>query len=237
MRIMWLHRRPSFLKPTDTSVNPGVPMSRLFVVIPAAGHSRRMGEPKLLLDLGGEPVIVRLLEALLSSPDVNRIIIVVRKSDEGLLKVLEQHAEYRLTIVTPETDPPEMRDSVELALATLDLWESPQHDDSWALIPADHPLLGAETFQKLCESWKKSSAEILKPTIGEQGGHPTFFRWPIADEVSNLSADQGLNAVVRADPDRVQEQISDAEELLFDLDTPEDLDRAREWWSRQQTQD
>lgn len=232
---MWPLPPHWFLKPTDTSVNPGVPMSRLFVVIPAAGHSRRMGEPKLLLDLGGQPVIVHLLETLLSSADVHRLVIVVRRQDEELLNVLEQHADERLSILTPEIDPPEMRDSVELALAALDLWESPQADDSWALIPADHPLIAVETFQELCERWRESSAAILKPTIGERGGHPTFFRWSLADEVRNLPPDQGLNAVVRADPDRVQEQISQAEELLFDLDTPDDLDRAREWWSRRQS--
>ncbi|MBD3672605.1 MAG: NTP transferase domain-containing protein [Planctomycetaceae bacterium] len=212
-------------------------MSRLFVVIPAAGHSRRMGEPKLLIDLGGKPVIVRLLDALLSSSDVHRIVVVVRRSDEGLLEILEEYSDDRVTVLTPEFDPPEMRDSVELALAALDLREDPRPDDSWALIPADHPLIAAETFQALCRSWKESSAEILKPSIHQQGGHPTFFRWSLADEVSNLPADQGLNAVVRADPERVEERISDAEELLFDLDTPEDLDRARQWWSRRGSPD
>ncbi|MDC0308322.1 nucleotidyltransferase family protein [Planctomycetaceae bacterium] len=207
-------------------------MSRLFVVIPAAGHSRRMGEPKLLIDLGGKPIIVHLLETLQASSAVSRIVIVARSDDTNLLEVLEQHAHERLTVITPTEDPPEMRDSVELALAALDLWESPTWEDSWALLPADHPLITPETFQKVCQAWKDSSAEIFIPTVNETGGHPTFFRWPVSEEVAKLSSDEGLNSIVRAFPSRVVHWPTDANELLFDLDTPEDLERVRQWWSQ-----
>ncbi|MFT4555717.1 MAG: CTP:molybdopterin cytidylyltransferase MocA, partial [Planctomycetaceae bacterium] len=33
----------------------------LFAIVPAAGLSRRMGQPKLVMDLGGKAVIERLL--------------------------------------------------------------------------------------------------------------------------------------------------------------------------------
>lgn len=207
-------------------------MSRLFVVIPAAGHSRRMGEPKLLIDLGGKPMIAHLLETLQASSDVSRIVIVARSDDSDLLEVLKQHAHKRLTVITPVEEPPEMRDSVELALAALDLWESPTWEDSWALLPADHPLITPETFQNLCQGWKDSAAEILIPTVNEKGGHPTFFRWPVSEEVARLPSDEGLNSIVRSHPSRVVNWPSNAEELLFDLDTPEDLERVRQWWSQ-----
>jgi molybdenum cofactor cytidylyltransferase len=212
-------------------------MSRLFVVIPAAGHSRRMGEPKLLLDLGGKPIIVHLLESLLASTDVSRIVIVVRQDDRELLELLEQNAHERVTLITPASDPPEMKDSVELALAALDLWETPTWEDSWALIPADHPLMAPETFQELCEAWRDSPAKILIQTVEGEGGHPTFFRWPISEEVARLPADQGLNTIVRAYESRVERWETTAEELLFDLDTPADLERARQWWSQRQSND
>lgn len=53
------------------------------VVIPAAGSSNRMGEGinKLLLELGGMPVLARTLLAFERCPLVNEIVVVCRESD------------------------------------------------------------------------------------------------------------------------------------------------------------
>lgn len=211
-------------------------MSRLFVVIPAAGHSRRMGVPKLLLELGGRPVIVHLLESLISSASVTQITIVVRAEDKNLLRVLQDLSEARLQVIVPDVDPAEMRQSVELALSSLRAHQKPEPEDAWALIPADHPLLSPETFEQLTNRWQVCKAPILIPTVKGEGGHPTFFRWPLADEVSNLPAGLGLNALVGTDSSRVERVEIDAEELVFDLDSPEDYERAKLWWAAREAE-
>ena len=55
-------------------------MARLVVIVPAAGHSRRMGQPKLLLPLGDRPVIARLVEAF-DHPSVLDVLVVIRPDD------------------------------------------------------------------------------------------------------------------------------------------------------------
>jgi len=206
-------------------------MSRLYVVIPAAGHSRRMREPKLLMELGGRSIISHLLETVLGVPEVRKVVVVVRRDDRDLREHLKQYSDGRLVVLTPESNPPEMRDSVELALNTISEMESPSIEDGWALIPADHPLISRNTFQMVCDAWRKSSSDILMPRVRGRGGHPTFFHWPIVEEVAELTTDEGLNAIVYSDPNRVEHLDCDAEELLFDLDTPEDWDRVQVWWS------
>ena len=212
-------------------------MSRLFVVIPAAGHSRRMGVSKLLLELGNRSVIAHLLEALLSSTAVTRIVIVVRAEDLELLKVLKSLDEDRLQLIVPDEAPAEMRQSVELALSSLRSTQEPQPEDGWALIPADHPLLSSETFEQLADLWQVCDAPILTPTVKGAGGHPTFFQWSLADEASNLASHLGLNALVHADPGRVKRVEINAEEILFDLDSPQDYERAKVWWSSRHAED
>src|SRR5260370_12639805 len=59
------------------------PPPQLFAVVPAAGQSRRMGRPKLLLPLGSDTVIGRML-ALLRRPEIAATIVVVRPDDELL---------------------------------------------------------------------------------------------------------------------------------------------------------
>jgi 2-C-methyl-D-erythritol 4-phosphate cytidylyltransferase len=53
----------------------------LSVVITAAGNSTRFGENKLLLDMGGEPMIVRTVQQFAKVSKVDEIIIATRKQD------------------------------------------------------------------------------------------------------------------------------------------------------------
>jgi 2-C-methyl-D-erythritol 4-phosphate cytidylyltransferase len=51
------------------------------VVITAAGNSTRFGENKLLLELGGKPIIFRTVEQFAKCPGIDEIIVATRKQD------------------------------------------------------------------------------------------------------------------------------------------------------------
>lgn len=51
------------------------------VVITAAGNSTRFGENKLLLDIGGKPLIIRTVEQFAKCTKINEIIVSTRKQD------------------------------------------------------------------------------------------------------------------------------------------------------------
>lgn len=62
----------------------GVSMTeRLFAVVPAAGGGSRIGAavPKQYLDLGGEPMLHRSVEALLAEPRIATIVVVLAPDD------------------------------------------------------------------------------------------------------------------------------------------------------------
>jgi molybdenum cofactor cytidylyltransferase len=202
---------------------------RLFAIIPAAGHSRRMGQPKLLLDLGGQSVLSRLLEALRTVEEIEAICLVARRDDLALAEAAERGGAI---VLRPATDPPEMRDSVEFALAEIERRFSPQPDDAWMLIPADHPLIDPETLRQIVDVWESSSADILIPTHLGKGGHPTMFRWSTAARIKSIPTDRGINQLLNDDGLHIEQIEFDAPELLIDLDTPEDYDRAVQWWNR-----
>ena len=89
--------------------------SRLFALIPAAGRSRRMGSPKLLLPWGGTTVIEHLL-ATLARPEICAVFVVVRPTDFILRATLARTAAI---VIAADQDPPDMRDSVELGLTAI----------------------------------------------------------------------------------------------------------------------
>ncbi|MFM8222134.1 MAG: NTP transferase domain-containing protein, partial [Planctomycetaceae bacterium] len=91
-------------------------MNRLFAVIPAAGFSRRMGQPKLLLPWRGSTVVEHLLSAL-AHPRVVARCVVCRRSDHELSRVVERGGGR---VIQPAVDPPEMKDSVLAALDEIE---------------------------------------------------------------------------------------------------------------------
>lgn len=198
---------------------------KLFAVIPAAGRSRRMGRPKLLLPLGAKTVLERLLSAL-EHPAITARVLVVHRDDAELAE-LARSAGAR--VVTPEIPPDEMRVSVEHALRSIEVQDRPAPEDGWLLIPADHPMLSPSALSRIVTAWDATDAAMLVPTCEGRRGHPTFFRWSLVPEVFALPADVGLNHLV-ADRRRVEVELAD-ESILTDLDTPEDYARLCRWWN------
>ena len=99
--------------------------------------------------------------------------------------------------------------------------------DGWVLIPADHPTLNPQLVRELIAAWSASPSQIAVPVYDGHRGHPTIFPWSLAEEVFRLPPDQGLNQVLRSDPNRVLEVPVSDPRVLDDLDTPEDLLRLR----------
>lgn len=197
------------------------PLPRVFAVVPAAGLSRRMGCPKLLLPLRGEPVIHHLLKVL-GRPPVEDVVVVVRRKDTELTAAVEASGG---TVVAPAVDPPDMRASVAAGLAELQTRYAPADDDVWLLVPADHPVLEPAVVPELLAVWETLRPDILIPTCRGRRGHPALFRWRLVSQIDALPADRGLNALRELPGVRVVEHAVRWPGVLFDLDTPADWER------------
>jgi molybdenum cofactor cytidylyltransferase len=191
---------------------------RIFAILPAAGKSRRMGQPKLLLPVGKTTVINRVVRTLMQA-NVDGVFVVVRPDDEPLHQAAQQAG---ATVIRPATPPADMRQSVQYALDYLAEHHHPQENDGWLLIPADHPSLELDVLETLLHNSPPSPQAITIPTYEGRRGHPTLFPWRLAAEVPQLPPDQGLNRLVRAHAENVREIPVSAQSILWDLDTPQD---------------
>ena len=192
-----------------------------FAIIPAAGHSRRMGRPKLLLPWNGATVMDRVLDAWQASR-VDRIVVVVRPGDTALERLCRAR---RIEVVVPARAPPEMSDSVRAGLRRVAAEFHPQTDDVWLLAPADMPRFLPSTIDRLLDSHDAESPEILVPEFEGRRGHPVLFPWPLAAEVETLSRTEGIRDLLQRHSTR-RIACRDAN-VLEDVDTPEDYDRLR----------
>lgn len=192
-----------------------------FGLIPAAGKSRRMGRPKLALDVGGRSVLECVVEAVRGG-GVSELLVVL---GPHVAELAPRAAGAHVLILDHDT--PDMRATVERGLAWLEERFAPAPSDRWLLLPADHPTLDAGVVRRLLEARLESERSIVVPTFAGKRGHPTLLDWRHVAGVCALGPGEGLNVYVRRCGAEVQEVPFESAAVLADLDTPQEYERLR----------
>lgn len=196
------------------------PAERSYAIVPAAGRSRRMGQPKLLLPWKGRTLLEHVLAAWTDSAVTS--VIVVAHADDARLRDLARRC--GADVVAP-TDPPEdMQSSLAVGLRHVAKRLAPQSEDLWLAAPADLPFVTAELIDALLAAARRTDRAIVAPRAAERRGHPLVLRWPLADELSHLPSGSGLHALTRRHG--VWEIDWPDERIHWDVDTPEDYRRS-----------
>lgn len=194
----------------------------IFALLPAAGRSSRMGQPKLLLPYRGVTILEAVLRTL-QQAGIERIL-VVTPPDLPELGRIAQAAGVEVHVLAELTK--DMRATVEAGLRHAEATFRPQGEDDWLLIPADHPTLDLEIINQLREAREsRADRSIFVPTWNGKRGHPTLIRWRHVEHIRNLPADQGINSYLRQQHGTVLEIPAQSADVLIDLDTPEDYRR------------
>ncbi len=204
---------------------------RIPAIVPAAGKSRRMGRPKLLLPFEGQPLIGRVIAALRQG-GAEPVVVVTPPPDapEGP-PVAEAAAKAGAVVIAPAHRPAQMRESVELALPRLGgPGQSPP--EGFLLTPGDNPGLTAEIVRQIMERWAERPGSIIIPRAAGRSSHPIILPWDLASQISSLPRHEGINALVSRNPERIVEIDIPHPELAADLNTPQDLER---WHQRKRS--
>jgi molybdenum cofactor cytidylyltransferase len=195
-----------------------------FALLPAAGKSRRMGRPKLALPLGGRTVLECTI-GVLREADVEHILVVLAPQGSDLQPLAERAGAHVLLL--PE-ETPDMRATVEAGLRWLEDRFHPRPEDSWLLVPADHPALDAMVVRQLLQMARDDSAHsIVIPTFKGKRGHPALIRWKHVHAMKAWPAEQGINTYLRNQVGVTLELPVETEAVLWDVDVSDDYERVR----------
>jgi molybdenum cofactor cytidylyltransferase len=194
----------------------------VFALLPAGGHSVRMGSPKLALPLSGSTVLEKVIDSLRSG-NVQNVLVVLGPHIANLAPRAEAAGALVHILAQPT---PDMRATVEHGLRWLEDRFHPSPDDYWLLVPADHPLLRSDVVCQLIQTAKADPQHsIFIPTHDGKRGHPALIGWQHVAGMRELSRDQGLNVYLRQQSEQTREVPVDSPEVLLDLDTPDDYER------------
>lgn len=196
----------------------------IFAVIPAAGQSTRMGRPKLALPLGKATVLEHVIAALRGG-GIEQVLVVIGPHVPELVE-LARRAGADVCLVSHET--PDMRATVEAGLRWVEEHHAPGDDDSWLLVPADHPTLEPAVVEQLLQARSRhAEASIFVPVHQDRRGHPTLIGWKHVAGIRGWAMGQGLNSYLRSCQAETAE-IEGGPSVLMDLDTPEDYSALRQ---------
>jgi molybdenum cofactor cytidylyltransferase len=196
----------------------------IYALIPAAGKSERMGRPKLSLPLGESTVLQTVINTVRRA-GIEQVLVVVGPHVSELVPLAESVGAHVLLL---EKQTPDMRATVERGLGWLEDRFHPLPDDSWLLVPADHPTLDANVVHLLIRARQDhSECSIFVPTFQGKRGHPTLIGWKHTPGIRALPVGTGLNQYLRQFRGETVEVPVDSEKVLSDLDTPEDYARLR----------
>ncbi len=195
---------------------------RTFGLIPAAGKSVRMGQPKLLLPVGGETVLARVLAAVRAG-GVADVLVVVGPHLPALAEAARAAAAHVLTLTEDTAD---MRATCVHGLDWLAARFTPTVDDGWLLLPADHPTCRPDVVRaRIAAAAQHRDRSVVVPVHAGRRGHPVWLSWTHAAAIRALPAGEGLNRYLRERAAETLEVDWPDAEILCDLDTPEDYRR------------
>ena len=181
----------------------------LGAVLLTAGKSERMGgRPKALLRFKGSTFLELVLSAIAEAGITNAAVVVGHHRDEIAA------AFPRLSLVFNPDYEQGMSTSVQAGIRAL-----PPGLAGAGVFLVDHPLIDRETIKSLASQLQPG--RIVLPIYEGRPGHPAFFANDLFAEILHLQADQGLNVVVRRDPERIIAVPVTNSGVLQDIDTPE----------------
>ncbi len=191
-------------------------MTTVSAVVLAAGLSSRMGGPhKLLLDVGGEPMLRRVVRSLLGLTVAEVVVVTGYRAADIVTALDGLPVRFAHNAAFTEGQPGSVLTGVRALTAAC---------DAVMIVLGDQPLLTTAALARLVEAFRTApeGRSILVPTSGGRRGNPVLLAARHIPEIQSGRMTLGDRRLTTAFPDQVAliEMADDA--FTQDCDTPED---------------
>ena len=188
-------------------------MNGIWAIVLAAGESRRMGTPKMLLPYNDVTIIEQVIRNLMDA-NVDRVVVVVGAGKEEIMKVTRR---YDVFHCYNENYKNGMLSSVKCGFYSL-----PEGCLAALIMPGDQPMTGPGEINRVISSFLENDRGLIMAVHNGKRGHPLIIDMKYLEEVLSLPEEAGLRALAERHPDDVLESDTDDPSVLRDIDTQED---------------
>jgi len=200
--------------------------STLSLVILAAGNSARMGKPKLLLDLGGRPVLARVLDSAGGLPWRDKLAVIGEPQEE--LRAICREFGF-LPVFNPQR---RLGQATSVAQGVSHL---SANVEGVLFLPGDMPFVSRELLAAMADLFagQKSRKAIIVPSWLGENRSPVIFGSYWLPHLKALSGDRGGSQIIREHSEAVIFLPWEDNRVFLDIDTALDYELACQEWKRQ----
>lgn len=188
-------------------------MSEIWGIILAAGESKRMGSPKMLMPFKGKTIIENVIGTVLKS-GVDKTIVVLGSVSADIRQLID-HMPVKCCL--NENYQQGMLSSVKCGFRNL-----PEKYDAAIIFLGDQPMVEIPVINSLIDAYRNSGKGIVIPVTGNKRGHPLLIDSKYRNEVENLDMGGGLNVLAEIYSYDVTEVDVNTTSILKDIDTIDD---------------
>lgn len=179
-------------------------------IILAAGRSARLGQPKQLVEINGEPLLRRTVRTVLTS-QCARVVVVTGFQNAEIASVVD---DLPVEIVHNSQWSEGIASSIRAGI------EAARSDEAAIITPCDLPLLTATHLDEIIGHFK-NGRDLIASRWDEVCGPPALFAPRFYAELQNLKGDAGARVLLQKHAVFLQSVAFP--QGHFDLDTPDDV--------------
>lgn len=192
-------------------------LSKIALIILAAGNSSRLGKPKQLVVFDGETLLERIVRESLES--ICSPILVVTGKDSANFR---QHLN-KFDVQTVENKDWEQGMGSSISCGTREILAINDDLDGVVLCVCDQPFVKAETINNLVNIYVAKKYKIIASSYGKTLGVPALFDKSLFSELTELQGKSGAKKII-------EKFLSETFLVEFprgeiDVDTEEDIEK------------
>lgn len=182
-------------------------------IILASGFSKRMGKNKLLMNIGEEVILQRVIREIKKS-DISNIILVAREDN-----VIKIGMEEQIEVIKNDFAINGQSQSIKLGLTKVD------SNKNFMFFCGDQPFIDSQSINKLIAGSINFKDNIIIPRVNCQTGSPIIFPKKLKSELVALEGDVGGREVIKNNNRKIKYIDIDNYLFLEDIDTMEDYNK------------
>ena len=188
---------------------------RIAGIVLAAGSSTRMGRNKMLLEVGGQPLVRRAVSAALEAGLDPVLLVLGHEAD----RVREAVAGLDCRPVLNPDHAQGVRVSMQAGVRAL-----PADVNAGVIILADMPFVGADMIRAVAERYRAGRPPLVVSEYGDVNAPPTLYDRALFGELLESTGEGCGKHVVKKHKGEAA-VVKWPESALADVDVPDDYER------------
>lgn len=201
----------------STSIGPSANVAskcQVLLTVLAAGASRRLGQPKQLVMLEGEPLVRRQCRVAIESQTGSVSVILGCHANECAAAVGDLSIAQIINQLWTEGLASSIRHAAQAAID--------KNFNGLLLLHVDQYRLTAADLQTLSTAWKESPGSVCVAMYGDAIGPPVIFPRHCFEKLLELHGDVGARRVIASIPAHAVLRVN-IPNAIHDLDEPSQL--------------